>query len=82
MSSSYYSYTKRVDNAILYPDNTTAFFHRKSGLFELEKVLRRGAVPEMCLLQPDQIQFSLLRAICALNYSNYINCLIITIFSL
>lgn len=71
MSSAYYSFTKRVTTGILYPDNSSPFMQKGTNLFELEKVIKRGAVPEMNDLSPDQIQFSLLRAICALNYSEF-----------
>jgi hypothetical protein len=42
-------------------------------------VIRRGVVPEMNTLKPDQIQFSLLRAINTLNYGESITLMFILI---
>ncbi|KAI6191444.1 Ligand-binding domain of nuclear hormone receptor [Aphelenchoides bicaudatus] len=67
LHSAFFSFTKRADE-IIYPDHSRPFM-QKPNLFELEKRIKRGVVPEMGELKPDQIQFSLLRAICALNYT-------------
>ncbi|KAI6173743.1 hypothetical protein M3Y98_01115100 [Aphelenchoides besseyi] len=68
LSASYSSYLKRNDCFIIYPDGWTPF-QNKAALIEIEKALRRGVVPEIYILKPDQIQFSLMRVICALNYN-------------
>ncbi|KAI6243932.1 Sodium/hydrogen exchanger [Aphelenchoides fujianensis] len=69
--ASYYSFQKGVEDVIIYPDNWVAFQQHdvSSSLIEIEKEIRRGVVPEICLLRPDKIEFSLLRMIGALNYT-------------
>jgi len=70
LSSSYYSYTQKSD-IVIYPDGTRPFYIKPSNtLNELEKKLMINAIPQIQDLKMDQVQYTLSRAIVALNDSS------------
>ncbi|KAI1707784.1 ligand-binding domain of nuclear hormone receptor domain-containing protein [Ditylenchus destructor] len=66
LTTGYTSYIQRHD-VITFPDGTHELYYRMTDPTTLEMVLRRGCVPQFQQLKPDQIQFSLMRAITCLN---------------
>uniref|UniRef100_A0AC35GMF0 Uncharacterized protein n=1 Tax=Panagrolaimus sp. PS1159 TaxID=55785 RepID=A0AC35GMF0_9BILA len=67
LTSAYYSYVKK-SKVIVYPDGSLPF-HGKSeaDLNQLELKLRHGVVEQIEDLKMDQIQYSMARAVVALN---------------
>ncbi|KAI1730467.1 zinc finger, c4 type (two domains) domain-containing protein [Ditylenchus destructor] len=66
LTTGYASYIQRHD-VVIFPDGSYPFFYRKSDATTLEGIIKRGCIPQLQQLKPDQIQFSLLRAITCLN---------------
>ncbi|KAE9553978.1 hypothetical protein FO519_002795 [Halicephalobus sp. NKZ332] len=69
LSSSYYSYTQKSE-IIVYPDGTHPFHVKSNNLNELEKKLIVSVLPQIQDLKMDQVQYTLSRAIVALNDSS------------
>ncbi|KAH7706918.1 Nuclear hormone receptor [Aphelenchoides avenae] len=67
LGPSYYAYAQHHE-VVVHPDASRPFPHRRSDeLLGIEKHLVFGVIPHLAALKPDQIQYSLLRAITALH---------------